>query len=96
MECKISRVAIGRLYEALRSLGYYPVKMDGRTSEWRKGGFHLYTHPWAKRGVKLGLHKDIWEKPVPIFAHKAENTGKDITQELQRIQQRYSETTQVR
>jgi hypothetical protein len=88
MEYTIRRTAIERLYRALRSLGYYPIKIDGRTSEWRKGSFHLYTHQWAKRGVKLGLHKDIWEKPVPIFAHKAENRGKDIEQELQRIQQK--------
>jgi hypothetical protein len=40
-------------------------------------------------------HKDVWEKPAPIFTHKAENRGKDLEQELQRIQQKYSETTQA-
>jgi hypothetical protein len=69
--------------------------MDGRASEWRRSQYHLYTYPFGKRGVKLGLHKDIWEKPVPVFVHKAENRGKDIEQELQRIQQKYSETTQA-
>jgi hypothetical protein len=70
--------------------------MEGRTSEWRRSQYHLYTHPFGKKGVKLSLHKDIWEKPAPNFTHKAENRGKDLEQELQRIQQKYSETTQAR
>jgi hypothetical protein len=86
MEFVMRRVAIERFYEALRSLGYYPIKIDGRTSQWRRGEFHLYTGPWAKRGVKLSLHKDVWSQSPPIFKHKAVNSGKDIEDELQRIQ----------
>jgi len=52
-----------------------------------------YTYPFGKRGVKLSLHKDIWGKPAPIFAHKAEQKGKDIEQGLQLIKQKYGETT---
>jgi hypothetical protein len=92
MECTISRVAIGRLYEALRSLGYYPVKMEGRASVWRRSQYHLYTYPFGKKGVKLSLHKDVWDQSPPIFQHRAENMGKDLELELQRIRQKYSKT----
>jgi hypothetical protein len=96
MECTIRRVAIERLYETLRSLGYRQIKMDGRRSEWRRSQYHLYTYPFGKRGIKISLHKDFWEKPAPIFEHKAENHGKAIEQELQLIKQKYGETTQTR
>jgi hypothetical protein len=89
MECKISRVAIETLYEVLRSLEYYPVKVDGRASQWRRSQYHLYTYPFGKRGVRLSLHKDVLAKPAPIFAHKTEIMGKDVTRELQRIVQKY-------
>jgi hypothetical protein len=91
MKLIIRLVAIEHLYEALRGLGYYSVKIEGRRSEWRRGDFHLYTLPLAKRGVKLSLHKDIWSQSPPIFAHKSESKGKDIEQELERIRQKYSE-----
>jgi hypothetical protein len=64
--------------------------MDGRRSEWRRSQYHLYTYPFGKRGIRISLHKDFWEKPVPIFTHKAEKKGKDIEQELQLIKQKYS------
>jgi hypothetical protein len=76
-------------------LGYYPVKTGDRRSEWRKGGFHLYTLPWAKRGVRLSLHEDLWKRPPPIFKHKVETERENLKRELQRIQQKYSETTQA-
>jgi hypothetical protein len=69
--------------------------MDGRRSEWRRNQYHLYTYPFGKRGIKISLHKDFWEKPAPMFEHKAKIQGKDVMQELQRIQQKYSETTQA-
>jgi len=84
-----ARVAVERLYEMLRSLGYHPIKMEERRSEWRRSQYHLYTYPFGKRGIKISLHKDFWEKPVPIFTHKAENHGKDIERELELIQRRY-------
>jgi hypothetical protein len=63
--------------------------MDGRRSEWRRSQYHLYTYSSGKRGIKNCLHKDFWEKPAPLFEHKAENHGKDIERELQLIQRRY-------
>jgi len=95
MEYTIRRTAIEASTKPFQSLGYHPTKIEGGTSEWRRSSFHLHTHPWAKRGVKLSLHKDAWKKPAPIFTHKAENKGKDIEQELQRIQQKYKQITQA-
>jgi hypothetical protein len=46
-------------------------------------------YPFGKRGVRLSLHKDVLAKPAPIFAHKTEIMGKDVTRELQRIVQKY-------
>jgi len=46
-------------YKALESLGYYPVKTEGKNSEWRRINFHLHTYPWGKRGIKLSLHKNV-------------------------------------
>jgi hypothetical protein len=66
--------------------------MDGKRSEWRRSQYHLYTYPFGKRGIKISLHKDSWEKPAPIFEHKAENQGKDVMQELQRIRQKCTQT----
>ena len=87
MEYVLRGVAVERLYEVLRGLGYYSVKIDGRRSEWRRGGFHLYTFPWSKGGVKLSLHKDIWNQ-APIFQHKAEDRGNDVERELERIKRK--------
>ena len=92
MEKTINRINQQDFYKALQSLGYYSIKTDGKTSEWRRSSFHLYTYPWGKRGIKLSLHKDVWKQPPPNFRHKATNKGKDIEQELQRIQQKYRET----
>jgi hypothetical protein len=88
MKLTVRQIAVERLYEALRSLGYRPMKMDGRRSQWRRGGFHLYTFPWAKGGVKLSLHKDVWNQSAPFFQHKAEYWGDDVEQELQRIKEK--------
>jgi len=95
MEYAISRIVIRRLYEALRSLGYYPIKTEDRTGEWRRSQYHLYTYPFGKKGVKLSLHKDIWNQSPPSFAHKAESQGKDIEEEMQRIQQKYKQIIQA-
>ena len=92
MKLIIRPVTIEHLYEVLRGLGYYSVKIDGGRSEWRRGDFHLYTLPLAKRGIKLSLHKDIWSQSPPIFAHKSEAKGKDIEQELERIRQNTAKT----
>jgi hypothetical protein len=59
LEKKMSRVVIERFYEALRGLGYYNVKAQERRSEWRQHKFHLHTHPWGKRGLRLMLHEDM-------------------------------------
>lgn len=67
------------------------IKTEDKNSEWRRSNFHLHTYPWGKRGVKLSLHKDVWKQPAPIFKYKAENKGKDIEQELQRIHQKYGQ-----
>jgi hypothetical protein len=95
MEKTINRINLQHFYKALQSLDYYPIKTADRTSEWRRSHYHLYTYPFSKRGIRLSLHKDMWRKPAPIFEHKAINRGKDVEQELQRIQQKYSETTQA-
>jgi len=95
MEYTIRRTATESLYEALKSLGYYPIKTADRTSEWRRSHYHLYTLPFGKKGIKLSLHKDTWKKPAPIFTHKAENKGKDIEKEPQQIQQKYGEIIQA-
>jgi len=91
MEHTMRRVAIEHFHKTLESLGYYPTKTADRTGEWRRSQYHLYTLPFGKKGIKLSLHKDQWKQPPPNFTHKA----KDITQELQRIQQKYSETAQA-
>ena len=88
MKYVLRGVAVERLYEALRGLDYYLVETDGGRSEWRRGGFHLYTYAWSKGRVKLSLHKDIWNQSAPIFQHKAENEGKDVEQELERIKRK--------
>jgi len=59
MEQTIRQVAIEHFYKALESLGYYPVKTEGKNSEWRRINFHLHTYPWGKRGIKLSLHKNV-------------------------------------
>jgi len=89
------RVAIEHFHKTLESLGYYPIKTADRTGERRRSHYHLYTLPFGKKGVKLSLHKDIWNQSPPTFAHKAESQGKDIEEEMQRIQQKYSETAQA-
>jgi len=89
MKLTIRRVNIERLYKTLHSIGYHPIKIDDKKSEWRRGSFHIYAFPWAKRGVKLKLHRDIWKHSPPNFEHKVKTQGKDIEQELQRIQQKY-------
>lgn len=86
MEKTVKGVNLQHLYKTLKTLGYYLVK-TGEAGEWRKGNFHLYVYPLGKKGVKLSLHKDFWEKPPPIFEHKTINKGEDINQELQRIEQ---------
>jgi len=96
MEKTLNPVNLQRLHENLQSLGYRRIKIDGRRSEWRRSTFHLHTYPFGKKGVKLKLHKDIWEKPPPTPKHKTKYKGKDIWQELQRIQQKYRQTTQKR
>ena len=48
MKYVLRGVAVERLYEALRGLDYYLVEIDGGRSEWRRGGFHLYTYAWSK------------------------------------------------
>jgi hypothetical protein len=95
MEKTINRINLQHLYKALQSLGYCPTKTADRTSEWRRSQHHLYTHPFGKKGIKLSLHKDQWKQPPPTFTHKATSQGKDIERELQRIQQKYSETAQA-
>jgi len=94
MEKTLKTVNLHHLYKILKKLSYYPVKTNEEKGEWRKGSFHLYVYPLGKRGVKLSLHKDLWEKPPPIFEHKTVSKGEDIRQELQRIQQKYRQTTQ--
>lgn len=91
MKYTVRRIRLEALYETLQGLGYHPRKVEGRRSEWRKGSFHLHTYPWAKRGVRLSLHKDVWKQPPPNFKHKAVWKGEDLKQELQKIQQKYSE-----
>jgi len=41
MECTTRRVAMESLYEVLRSLGYRPIKTEGRTSK------QAFKGPWA-------------------------------------------------
>lgn len=59
LEKTMRRVVTECFYEALHSLGYYNIKTEGKTSEWRRRNFHLHTYPWGKRGIKLSLHKDV-------------------------------------
>jgi len=94
MKKTINSIRIQDFYKTLQNLGYYNIKTEGRKSEWRKGNYHLHTYPWAKRGIKITLHKDYWKKPTPITTHKTKHTGKDIEQQLQEIQQKYKQTTQ--
>jgi len=93
MEKTLNPVNLQRLYKTLQSLRYYPIKTIDRTTEWRKSQYHLFTKPFGKKGLKLKLHKDIWEKPPPTPTHKTKYKGKDIEQELQKIQQKYREKT---
>jgi len=91
MNRRIGRVTLADFYQALRSLGYYGVKVQERRSEWRRGAFHLYTYPRAKSGLKLALHKDVWKTGPPVFSHEAKSEGEEIEQELDTIKKRYRE-----
>lgn len=84
-------MAIDDLWKALRSLGYYDVKVQERRSEWRRGRFHLHTYPWAKKGIELALHIDVWKKGSPAFSHGSRGEGRDLEQELGGIEKRYRE-----
>jgi hypothetical protein len=96
MEKTLNPVNLQRLYKTLQSLGYYPLKTIDRTTEWRKSQYHLFTKPFGKRGVKLKLHKDLWEsRTFKPQTHKTAYRGKDIEQELQKIQQKYKENAKA-
>jgi hypothetical protein len=95
MEKTINHINMQHLCQILRSLGYYPIKRVDRTSEWRKSQYHLYTHPFGKKGIKLSLHKDMWTHQPPNFKHKATKKNEDVKQELEKIHQKCKQTTQA-
>lgn len=77
------------LYKVFESLGYSSKKIEGKRSEWRKGAYHLQTFPYAEKGVKITLHKDLRDAPPPTFKHKVIRRDKSLIQELETIHQKY-------
>jgi len=95
MEYTIRRTAMERPYEALSELRLLPNKNGGQNKRVAKKPLSPLHLPLRQKRNKTKPTQRHMEKTHTIFTHKAENKGKDITQELQQIQQKYSEITQA-